>query len=146
MKEFLSVMVADDNDICVTTDYVFPEEVRNQSRPDRNDPLYQRLVSVLQDAGPDSHYAIRMLDSARKDARYHYQGKNPALEKALLAWRREKARAKDLPAYFILHQRVLLGIADAAPATEAELLAVPGFGPGLMARYGRELLELVANN
>lgn len=73
-----------------------------------------------------------------------YQGPNPQLAKALLLWRREKARAVDLPAYFILHQRVLYGIADTAPLNKDELLAIPGFGPGLFARYGPDILELVA--
>ncbi|MBO4634554.1 MAG: HRDC domain-containing protein [Bacteroidales bacterium] len=145
MKELLTVMVADDSSISVTTEFEFPADVRKQVKPDRNQPLYLDLVQALQDSGPDTHYAIRLLESARRDARYQYQGLHPELEAALLSWRREKARGKDVPAYYILHQRVLLAIADTAPATADDLLAVPGFGPSLFARYGAELLDLVHN-
>ena len=70
--------------------------------------------------------------------------RHPELVEALSAWRRERARAEQVPAYYILHQRVLLTIADMAPASEKELLSVPGFGPGLFARYGEDLLKLIA--
>ncbi|MBI5017981.1 MAG: DNA topoisomerase 3 [Deltaproteobacteria bacterium] len=65
-----------------------------------------------------------------------------ALAAALKAWRLEEARRRRVPAFRILTDRVLLAVAAARPATEAELLDVPGFGPRLLARYGRPILEL----
>lgn len=143
MKELLSVIVADDMDLSVTTDYCFPSVVKKDLRFDRNDPLYQQLVKALKQCNPDCLHAIRMLESARKDARYEYKGLHPELEKALKDWRRAKSAELEVPAYIVLHQKVLLGIADAAPTTEEQLLAIPGFGPGLFAKYGEEILAHV---
>jgi len=90
------------------------------------------------------HRAILTVDPQLRRRAVPYQGPNPQLAKALLLWRREKARAVDLPSYFILHQRVLYGIADTAPLNKEDLLAIPGFGPRLYERYGADILELVA--
>lgn len=90
------------------------------------------------------HRAILTVDPQLRRRAVPYQGPNPQLAKALLLWRREKARAVDLPSYFILHQRVLYGIADTAPLNKEDLLAIPGFGPTMFAHYGTEILELVA--
>ena len=89
------------------------------------------------------HRAILTVDPQLRRRAVPYQGPNPQLAKALLLWRREKARAVGLPSYFILHQRVLYGIADTAPLNKEDLLAIPGFGPRLYERYGADILELV---
>ena len=82
------------------------------------------------------------MENARKESRYSYQCLHPDLEKELKEWRKQKAKAKNLPVYLILRQKVLLDIADNAPSTEEELLDIPGFGPGLYASYGQEILAL----
>lgn len=69
--------------------------------------------------------------------------RHPELVEALVAWRREKCRELNVPAYYVLHQKTLLCIADARPTTREELLEVPGFGPGLWERYGEEILEVL---
>jgi DNA helicase-2/ATP-dependent DNA helicase PcrA len=51
-----------------------------------------------------------------------------------------------VPAFRILTDRTLLGIARARPADETELLHVAGIGPGLLAKYGRALLAIVAQS
>ena len=73
---------------------------------------------------------------------YEYEGLHPDLEEALLKWRRKAAASRNVPAYYIMHQRVLLGIADAAPQSEEELLALAGVGPMLLSRYGSEILAI----
>jgi len=145
MKDLLCVVVADDGDVLVSTEYFSPMAKGNQMQFNREDPLYGQIVDALKQCGPDCLYAIRLLESARKDARYNYLGLHPGLEEALADWRRKKAAERNLPAYYILHQSVLLGIADAAPKIPEELLAVPGFGPGLFDRYGEEILRLTKN-
>lgn len=90
------------------------------------------------------HRAMITVDPQLRRRAVPYQGPNPQLANALQQWRREKARTVGLPAYIVLHQRVLFGIADAAPLTKAQLLAVSGFGPRLYTRYGTEILKLVA--
>lgn len=89
------------------------------------------------------HRAMLSVDPQLRRRPTPYQGPNPQLANALQLWRREKAKAVGLPAYIILHQRVLYGIADAAPLNKEQLLAISGFGPGLFARYGEEILQLV---
>ena len=64
---------------------------------------------------------------------------------ALVAWRREKAAALGLPAYMVLHQKTLLGLADACPGSRAQMLTVPGFGPALWEKYGLEILKLFSS-
>lgn len=80
-----------------------------------------------------------------QDSRDVYtDNRHPELVERLIAWRREKAHAENVPAYVILHQKTLLGIADANPGSRAQLLDVPGFGPALWSKYGIEILNLLS--
>ena len=69
-----------------------------------------------------------------------------ALLKALKDWRMQEARRHRIPAFRILHDRVLVGIARSKPRSQADLLAIHGFGPTLAAKYGLKLLELVTQS
>ena len=71
-------------------------------------------------------------------------GSAALVEAALRAWRLAEAKKRRVPAFRILTDRTLVGIARARPADEAELLAVPGIGPALLAKHGRVLLAVVA--
>ncbi|MEO6574530.1 MAG: HRDC domain-containing protein, partial [Polyangiaceae bacterium] len=68
------------------------------------------------------------------------------VEAALRAWRLVEAKKRRVPAFRILTDRTLVGIASARPSDETELLAVPGIGPALLAKHGRVLLDLVAGS
>lgn len=68
---------------------------------------------------------------------------HPALYNMLRGWRNEEAKRQGLPAYTILHQKALIGIANALPSTSKEMLAVPGIGKKVLERYGALLLEMV---
>jgi DNA helicase-2/ATP-dependent DNA helicase PcrA len=59
---------------------------------------------------------------------------------ALRAWRLVRARAEDVPAYVVFHNRTLEEIAARRPRSLGELAAVPGVGPAKLERYGEELL------
>jgi DNA topoisomerase-3 len=78
---------------------------------------------------------------SRESARH--QGEPTGLEALLREWRRAEAKKKGLPAFRILTDKTLLGIARAHPGDESELLSVSGIGPGLLAKYGRALLSVV---
>ncbi len=65
------------------------------------------------------------------------------VEAALRAWRRERSRADGVPAFVVLSDRHLMGIAERRPATTRDLAACPGIGPAKLAAYGDELVELV---
>jgi len=60
----------------------------------------------------------------------------------LKEWRLRESRKVGVPAFRVLHDRTLLGIAAARPRDEESLIAVAGFGPGLFKRYGAALLDL----
>lgn len=63
---------------------------------------------------------------------------------ALRAWRLERSRADGVPAYVVLSDKHLDGIAERHPTTLAELRACPGIGPAKLDAYGDEILELLA--
>ena len=71
-----------------------------------------------------------------------YHGPHPDLVEDLILWRRAKARELNVPAYFILHQKVLYAIADLQPLTREDLLLVPGIGERMCEKYGDELLAI----
>jgi DNA helicase-2/ATP-dependent DNA helicase PcrA len=62
----------------------------------------------------------------------------------LREWRRERARADDVPAYVVFHDTTLAEIATRQPRTIAELAAVSGVGPTKLERYGEEVLRALA--
>jgi ATP-dependent DNA helicase RecQ len=62
----------------------------------------------------------------------------------LRAWRSEIARKRSVPAYVVLHDATIDGIAAARPRTLAELRGIAGIGDKKLEHYGEELLALVA--
>jgi DNA topoisomerase III len=74
------------------------------------------------------------------------EGAAGALFEALRAWRLAEARRSGLPAFRILNDRTLLGIATESPGDEVALLRVLGVGPGVARRYGEALLDIVARH
>jgi ATP-dependent DNA helicase RecQ len=61
----------------------------------------------------------------------------------LRAWRSETARKRGVPAYVVLHDATLEGIAGSRPTTSAQLRAISGVGDKKLERYGDELIALV---
>jgi superfamily II DNA helicase RecQ len=62
----------------------------------------------------------------------------------LRAWRTQRARQDGVPAYVVLHDATLQELATRRPGSEAELAGVKGLGPAKLARYGVELLDVLA--
>jgi ATP-dependent DNA helicase RecQ len=62
----------------------------------------------------------------------------------LRGWRAAAAREQGVPAYVIFHDATLRQIAAEAPATLAELATVSGVGQAKLAKYGQQILDLVA--
>ena len=67
-----------------------------------------------------------------------------ALFEQLRGWRAAAAREQGVPAYVIFHDTTLRQIAAEAPATQAELATVSGVGEAKLAKYGPQILDLVA--
>ena len=62
----------------------------------------------------------------------------------LRAWRLERARVDEVPAYVVLHDATLRELATAKPTSELDLAAVKGFGPTKLERYGDDVLAVIA--
>jgi len=62
----------------------------------------------------------------------------------LRAWRLDRARSDEVPAYVVLHDRTLRALAATRPASRAELAAVGGFGPAKLERYGDDVLAVIS--
>lgn len=67
------------------------------------------------------------------------------LTETLRAWRSEVARTEGLPAYCIVHDRVLERLAADPPGTAEALATFPGLGPDKARRFGPELMALFAD-
>ena len=71
---------------------------------------------------------------------------DPALHAALKAWRSEIARKRGVPAYVVLHDSTIDGIAATRPASLNELRRIAGIGDKKLEHYGEELIALVASS
>ncbi len=69
---------------------------------------------------------------------------SPRLVFALKEWRRQEANRRHIPAFRILTDRALTALAAARPRDETDLLNVPGIGPSIVQKYGREILGIVS--
>ncbi|HKS45480.1 MAG TPA: DNA helicase RecQ [Amycolatopsis sp.] len=62
----------------------------------------------------------------------------------LRAWRASAAKEQGVPAYVIFHDATLRQIATEAPTTLAELGLISGVGENKLAKYGQQILDLLA--
>jgi ATP-dependent DNA helicase PIF1 len=62
---------------------------------------------------------------------------------ALRSWRLQRARADSVPAYVIAHDSVLELVAVKLPSSAGQLLAIKGFGPAKVEKYGADILSLI---
>ena len=67
------------------------------------------------------------------------------LLKTLRTWRLSEARRRRIPAFRILGDRTLEALVRARPSDDDELLDIPGIGPTIARKYGKKLLEMVAD-
>ena len=72
-------------------------------------------------------------------------GADRELFEELRRWRREQARAADVPAFVIFNDATLTAVAQRRPTSRTHLLAVPGVGPVKAQRFGDDLLRIVAD-
>lgn len=69
-----------------------------------------------------------------------------ALAQELKSWRFERAKEIGKPAFFILSNAVLAGIAHLRPTTLTDLMEVPGIGPSKLNAYGEEIVSIVQSH
>ncbi len=78
-----------------------------------------------------------------RDLRHTSPDAPAKLVEALRTFRREEARARAIPAFRVLSDRVLFAVAEGAPGSESELLQIQGVGPALAKKYGSRLVAIV---
>ncbi len=66
-----------------------------------------------------------------------------AASEALRAWRLARSKADSVPAFVVLSDKHLEGIAERHPTSLAELRACPGIGPAKLESYGEEILDVL---
>ena len=66
-----------------------------------------------------------------------------ALGERLRAWRKGEAAKTGKPAFIVMTDKALLGVARAEPRTLGELGQISGIGPDKLERYGAEVLGVV---
>jgi ATP-dependent DNA helicase RecQ len=71
------------------------------------------------------------------------EASDPHLRGALRAWRSDVARKRGVPAYVVLHDSTIDGIAASRPKTLGQLRDIPGIGDKKLEHYGDELIALV---
>lgn len=102
---------------------------------------------MLREQAPGSRVRATRTKSRRGDIAPHVTGEreagNPTLVSALRAWRSEVARKRGVPAYVVLHDATIDGIAASRPTTLARLRDIPGIGDKKLEHYGDELIALV---
>jgi superfamily II DNA helicase RecQ len=76
-------------------------------------------------------------------ARQPTVGPDSGLEEALRIWRLAEARRRGVPAFRILSDQALRGIANNRPGTARELLAIPGIGITIVEKYGAQIYRIL---
>jgi len=69
----------------------------------------------------------------------------PELVDALKAWRKQRSSSDNVPAYIVLSDAHLEGIADAKPESLNALARCTGIGPTKLERYGDEIIAVIAD-
>ncbi len=68
---------------------------------------------------------------------------HPALFQQLKDWRNQQANTEQVAHYRIMHQKVMLQIAELLPSTQQALLAIHGVGNALLDKYGAAIIQIV---
>jgi ATP-dependent DNA helicase RecQ len=100
---------------------------------------------MLREAAPGTRVRASRAKSRRGDLAPRAETKpaDAPLQAALRARRVDIARQRSVPAYVVLHDSTIDGIAAARPSTLNELRNIPGIGDKKLEHYGDELLALV---
>ena len=101
----------------------------------------QAKANILLDKETNTKKTKRTSQAAEKtkvpDGNLH-----PTLLNELSAWRTEKMREEGLPAYCILNQKAITGVANLVPTETHELIQIPGIGKAKADKYGVEILSI----
>ena len=104
------------------------------------------LPRFLDDLAPPGVARVRPRSAAAGGVRSAAAAPGDArLADRLRAWRRERAKADEVPPYVVFNDRTLAALATQRPRSRGELLAIDGIGPTKLERYGDDLLGLLGS-
>jgi ATP-dependent DNA helicase RecQ len=118
----------------------------------------QRPVMLRRDVPVPKASRVLGQQSAGRQSAGARQGAGPRLEagdlsaeeaavfERLRAWRGRCAKDQGVPAYVVFHDATLRQIAAVAPATLAELSEISGVGEAKLAKYGEQILDVLAGD
>jgi len=116
---------------------------------ERASPFLDELRGSAEKAFRQPSHEVAVTASGRRAAAAKTAAIGPlspegeAAEQALRAWRSERSSRDSVPAYVVLSNKHIAGIAAAMPADAAELRACDGIGPARLERYGDEILPVL---
>src|SRR5262249_6930191 len=100
----------------------------------------RRPSPLLAELGVDAPRAASLAGARAADR--PERDRSPEAE-VLRRWPLERARSDGVPPYVIFPDRTIAEILARRPSGQAELAAIHGLGPARLARFGRELSEVV---
>jgi DNA helicase-2/ATP-dependent DNA helicase PcrA len=103
-------------------------------------------VRLVLDGG--GSFAVRFGERVTQDDKRHTLGRpiSPvadAVATALKAWRTQRSKSDKVPAYVVLSDKHLQGIAERHPADLVQLRGCPGIGPAKLEAYGDDILAVL---
>jgi ATP-dependent DNA helicase RecQ len=114
-------------------------------RRDAPRPVARPTVSGVPAAGSPARGGAKSRRPAPAPAAGELAPEAEAVFGRLRAWRTGVAKELGMPPYVIFHDSTLRQIAAAPPATLAGLALVNGVGETKLARYGQQILDVLAN-
>ncbi len=107
----------------------------------------RRRTHFLQGIWPDDAAPARRRTARGRRSSVQLTGDHdPELFESLRQWRSRVAGEADRPAFTVLVDATLAGIAEVRPGSIAELAQVRGIGPAKIDQYGSALLAIVAEH
>lgn len=100
-------------------------------------------LAELREAVPASPKPASKSEPKLKKIRIPADVKYPEIYLMLHGWRRAKMQELGIPAYTIMYDSTMAGIANSLPTTVTELQSIKGLGKNALRRYGSEILNLL---
>jgi ribonuclease D len=116
---------------------IFRGRLRQSGRESWAMEEFEKLDDISRFIPDDDHYYRQIKGAGRLTPR------ELAVLRELTAWREKEARKRDRPRNFIIHDTVLLVLAEDQPAKSAELRSIRGIGPKTVRRNGETILRLI---
>ncbi len=103
-------------------------------------PRARKSVTTCTVCGKPLRTAAERKLKRHEDCEANY---DEALLEALKQWRKAEADRASVPAFVVFTDATLMAMAEAKPANDSELIALPGIGSTKVSRYGHACLGII---